>query len=290
MKKLKVFLGLFVCAFMVVPFMGVKAAENYTENDINALLTPGGKMTLNEDDTLTVKGTKLIGSDGYFDIDSGKITFENVNGRVSMTVDGTVISRSLKNLMFFNYGGVNVPIDLTVNEGATLNISGNMALTTGTPVTLTNNGTVNIEGILEVRSGSTYTGSGVTNLYGTLAIYGAEGGNLTDSKITLFDKANVYSESDVTSNLVIGEADTDEYKWSIGENGKSYVSISPDVSNNFGFGYTLTKTMVPAEETEPEEEVKDEVENPKTSDGIMIVVSALAASAVVAIIAKKKLA
>ena len=27
MKKLKVFLGLFVCAFMVIPFMGVNAAE-----------------------------------------------------------------------------------------------------------------------------------------------------------------------------------------------------------------------------------------------------------------------
>lgn len=288
MKKLKIFLGLFVCALMVVPFMGVKA-DDYGDADITELFKPNGKMTFNAGDTLTVGGTKLIGKDGYFDITSGQMIIENVNNRISMTVDGTVTSLSKKNLMFFNYGGGNIPIDLTVNEGATLNITGNMALTTGTPVTLTNNGTVNIDGILEVRAGSTYTGSGVTNLHGTLAVYGANGGNLTDSKITLFEKANVYSESDVASNLVIGESDTDEYKWTFCENGKSYVSISPDVSNNFGFGYTLIKTMVPVEET-PSEEVKDEVENPKTSDGIMIAFAALAVSASLVIVAKKKLA
>ena len=44
------------------------------------------------------------------------------------------------------------------------------------------------------------------------------------------------------------------------------------------------------EETKPEENVKDEVENPKTSDGIMIAFGLLAVSIVTVVIAKKKLA
>ena len=46
----------------------------------------------------------------------------------------------------------------------------------------------------------------------------------------------------------------------------------------------------PVETEEPQEEIKDEVENPKTSDGIILTISALAISGVIAFVAKKKLA
>lgn len=44
------------------------------------------------------------------------------------------------------------------------------------------------------------------------------------------------------------------------------------------------------EDTKTEEEIKDEVENPKTSDGIILTVSTLTISIIVAMVAKKKLA
>ena len=46
----------------------------------------------------------------------------------------------------------------------------------------------------------------------------------------------------------------------------------------------------PVETEEPKEEIKDEVENPKTSDGIILTISTLTISVIVAVVAKKKLA
>ena len=51
---------------------------------------------------------------------------------------------------------------------------------------------------------------------------------------------------------------------------------------------TLPEEPVETEKTK--EEIKDEVENPKTSDGIILTISALAISGVIAFVAKKKLA
>lgn len=47
MKKLKIFLGLFVCAFMVVPFMGVNAETTVnTYDELVAALKNGGEIVL----------------------------------------------------------------------------------------------------------------------------------------------------------------------------------------------------------------------------------------------------
>ena len=52
----------------------------------------------------------------------------------------------------------------------------------------------------------------------------------------------------------------------------------------------VEEPTTPEEPKDENNDVKDEVENPKTSDGIMITVAALAVSATVAIVARKKLA
>ena len=182
--------------------------------------------------------------------------------------------------------------NIVVNEGSTFNLYGNMALTTGAPTTFTNNGTVNIVGNLEVRSASTYMGTGVTNLYGNISVYGESG---LQVKVNVFENANVYSTVvDVKDNLVVAQKDSDKFTYALGENDKTHASISGDaVSSDFAYGYTLIKTPVsitePSEDVK-DEDVKDEVENPKTSDGIMITFATLALSVVVVFIARKKLA
>ena len=48
MKNLKVFLGLLVCAFMVVPFMGVKASNDITNYDMKAYIQEDGTIHIDE--------------------------------------------------------------------------------------------------------------------------------------------------------------------------------------------------------------------------------------------------
>ena len=184
-----------------------------------------------------------------------------------------------------------LPIDLVVDEGSTLNVNGRMALPTGTKGSLVNNGTVNISGSLEVRADATYTGAGVNNLTGNLVIYG-QINPLGTAKITLGEKGTVYSNADVTANLTYVKGFE-----AVSLETKVYSSITDVVGKQtFTNGYTTVKTEVeePAEEVKDEEkvenEVKDEVENPKTSDGIMLVSMALAVSTGLVIVARKKLA
>ena len=290
MKKLGVFLGVLFFGLCLMPFGGVHA-EEYDDETATAILG-GSPQEFKAGDTFTAFGYDLISEDGYINITEGKVTVSKDGNGITMTVDGTAETRHMNNLMFVSYGGVNLPINMVVNEGSTFNLYGNIALTTVTPTTFTNNGTVNIAGNLEVRKASTYTGTGVTNLYGNISLYGESG---LQVKVNMFEHANVYSAiTDVKDNLVVAQADTDEFTYALSENDKKHTSISGDaVSSDFAYGYALVKNVVePTEDTKDEdkEEVKDEVENPKTSDGIMIAVSVLAASAVVAIIAKKKLA
>ena len=153
-----------------------------------------------------------------------------------------------------------------------------------------NNGTVNINGSLEVRADATYKGAGVTNLTGNFVIYG-ETNTLGTTKITLGEKGTVYSNADVTANLTYVEG----FEAAPLET-KVYKSITDEVGEKtFTNGYTTVKTEVEEPTEEPTEEVKDEEtkdeeKNPQTSDGIVLTFIALAISGAVAIIAKKKLA
>ena len=68
MKKLKVFLGLFVCAFMVVPFMGVNAAEPVEVDNADDLYT-----YLEDNVTTSVKLTKDIETTHKINVTSDKV-------------------------------------------------------------------------------------------------------------------------------------------------------------------------------------------------------------------------
>ena len=293
MKKLGLFVGTFVLGLCLMPFGNVKAAD-YTDD--TALEIMGGTpKEFVAGDTFTALGEKLIGKDGYINITEGKVTVAIDGKGVTMTVDGTAETRHMKNLMYVTYGGKKTPINIVVNEGSTFNLYGNIALTTGAPTTFTNNGTVNIVGNLEIRSASTYMGTGVTNLYGNISVYGEKG---LQTKVNVFEYANVYSTLvDVKDNLVVAQENDDKFTYALGENDKTYTSISGDaVSSDFAYGYTLIATPVsttePSEDPEEEikDEVKDEVENPKTSDGIMMTFATLTLSTLVVFVARKKLA
>ena len=293
MKKLGLFIGTFVLGLCLMPFGNVKAAD-YTD-DTALEIMGGSPKEFVAGDTFTALGEKLIGEDGYINITEGKVTVAFENNSVTMTVDGTAETRHMKNLMYVTYNDKKIPINIVVNEGSTFNLYGNIALTTGAPTTFTNNGTVNIVGNLEIRSASTYMGTGVTNLYGNISVYGEKG---LQTKVNVFEYANVYSTLvDVKDNLVVAQENDDKFTYALGENDKTHTSISGDaVSSDFAYGYTLIATPVsttePSEDPEEEikAEVKDEVENPKTSDGIMITFATLALSTLVVFVARKKLA
>ena len=288
MKKLGLFIGTFVLGLCLMPFGNVKAAD-YTD-DTALEIMGGSPKEFVAGDTFTALGEKLIGEDGYINITEGKVTVAFENNSVTMTVDGTAETRHMKNLMYVTYNNKKIPINIVVNEGSTFNLYGNMALTTGAPTTFTNNGTVNIVGNLEIRSASTYMGTGVTNLHGNISVYGENG---LQTKVNMFEYANVYSALvDVKDNLVVAQENNDKFTYALGENDKTHTSISGDaVSSDFAYGYTLIETPVSTTEpSEDKEEVKDEVENPKTSDGIMITFATLALSTLVVFVARKKLA
>ena len=284
----------FAIAFLFTGIMGVNAAE-YTENssEVTALMTGTAPLELKAGDTVTLGTLPFVGKNGYVEVKEGTLTISKTNDRYLMTVnkDSVVEANHEKNLMYYQDLMV---IDLSVEEGATLDINGGMALTSGHPVTLTNNGTINVNGNLEIRTNSHYTGTGAINVFGNLAVYGVDGSNIGENvRFNIYENGNVYSETDLTGKLISGLADNDEYTYKVIDNNKTYTSISPDVNvdNTFEYGYTLNKTAIekPAEEIK-EEPVKDETENPKTSDGIMIAFGLLAVSIVTVVIAKKKLA
>lgn len=291
-RQLKLFLGIFVLCICVIPFVEVKA-EDYTADILASLASEGDSVELEAGDTVTIGGTQYIGegTEAYFNITQGTVKLTNKGNYLEMVVtkDSIMESNHSKNLMYFSYNTQVTPIYLTVDEGAIFNLNGGMALTSGNPVTFTNNGTVNIYGYLEVRSGSTYTGSGTTNLYETLAIYSTEA--TFNTYVNVFEDANVYSNNDVFSYLVIGEQDTDTYTYAIGENTKSYTSVSGDaVSSDFAYGYTLIKTEVSSSETTTTEDTTDEETNPKTADSILLVTLTLLVSAGVSVFVGRKLA
>ena len=312
MKNLKKGLSILTFAFVMVislSVVNVNAADYDLATEM-ASLQAGNPLEINVGDTLTYGDEEWVGRNGRLNVTSGTLTITYNDGgtpgmtvitddMVNFTVDGiTVVNPDKRFIVQADlssvYPGVIIPINLTVNEGAQLYVNGRLAMPSGANSVLVNNGTVNVNGNLEIRTASHYTGTGALNVYGNVAVYGADGKNIDDNvRFNIYENGNVYSEADLTGKLISGLADNDEYTYEVVDNNKTYTSISPDVNvdNTFEYGYTLNKTAVekPAEDV-TEEPVKDETENPKTSDGIILTISALAVSGMVALIAKKKLA
>lgn len=297
MKKLKVFLGLFVCAFMVVPFMGVKAET--TVSDYETF-----KKALDEGETYITLGANI-----------------NVEAPVEVNRDVTVDGAGQYSLIAAYEGGAGNKTIITSTTSGTLvlkDITLENSPKYGTQAH--NGGHVVLDGVTIKNSGFgavSINGGTVTikNLVMDSNAYGIEfgiGSNVTGVPTLIMDGSfetknqtgvSIHIDTDqVTADKTIAVENTESTVQTIDLDGLNLVVKDASGAEVYRSDELLENTTVevsnpeveepttPETPKDPEEEVKDEVENPKTSDGIMIIVSALAASAVVAIIAKKKLA
>ena len=325
MKKLKVFLGLLVCAFMVVPFMGVRAINadgiGYDGSNVTSekkdnvyYLTLTGNATLDfeisegETVVLDLNGFTFTNfADGCSTIwvkpggtlkivdskENGAIKKVNasaapvVNNEGTLTVEaGTISSKGEKSAALLNSG------TLTVNGGTItaeednvfgLVNEGTAVINGGNFVQAYNFSVLNNAGKMEIKNGNFTVSEGNTGAYSLITNQGSTGNASLEVTGGTF-KANeevFYNDEDDKVTVSGGSYSHDV---------SAYLADGFEIKEENGEFVLVEEPTTPETPEKPEEEVKDEVENPKTSDGIMIAVAALAASAVIAVIAKKKLA
>lgn len=329
MKKLKVFLGLFVSAFMIMPFMDVNAIY------VDGIGYDGSNVTAKKEGNvwyLTLTGTAhqdLIIQNGeevvldlngntfvdYMDdsadnspiwiLDGGKLTIKDSKG------NGVIKREKASKVPTVNNKGTLIVESGTISANgeysSAIDNSGELTFNGGTVTTdavktfgLVNKGTAVINGgnfvqaydfsiinnanKMEIKDGNFTIAEGNTNAYSLITNEGSAnnatleitGGTFKANKAVFFNEGEdtvtvsggSYSH-DVTEYLVDG------FEMKLDENGE-YVLVEES-----------TTPENPKDETE---EVKDEENNPKTSDGILLTICALTISGLVAIIAKKKLA
>ena len=277
---------IFILSFTFMMFLGINnvKATDIDFADVKDDLLRGNPVEVTASDTLTFQGETWIGNDGRITLTSGKATLQYTNSYVNITLDGDAsINKGKQFILQLDLGSSNIlPVKLIINSDMTLNIDGSLAIPSGSKGILVNNGTVNINGNLEVRSNGTYESTGQTNLYGNLAFYRTDN-NIGNIKITMYENGNVYSQSEIKDNLVIGEKNTDNYIWEITNNDKKYTSITANLDSNFTYGYTLAKQTINDPMIDDKNDNSNNIENPQTSDNILIYV-ALAIIAVLGII------
>ena len=303
MKKLKLFLGLFVCAFMVVPFMEVNAAEPVEVDNADDLYT-----YLEDNVTTSVKLTKDIKTTHKINVTSDKVI--DGNG-YKITYVGTFNGGSSDNKVWGSDAEAPYDGGVYVIQAYNANVTVKNITLTGGNVGLSANGAnLTLEGTIDV-SGNGFGGIELTKgAAPTLAVPSLTINNATIVNTTETDKLptlwtdNLSSEEVESMNIeyngvkVAVTCDKEEGKplqvqLFLDENnlptGDNYVEL--DAAD---FRPEEVTPEEPVETEDPKEENKDEVKdeevNPKTSDGIILTVSALSISAIVAVIAKKKLA
>ena len=303
MKKLKLFLGLFISAFMVVPFMEVNAAEPVEVDNEEDLYTylEGSEVTevklMNDIETthkINVTSDKIIDGNGY------KITYV-----------GTFNGGSRDNKVWGSDAEAPYDGGVYVIQAYNANVTVKNITLTGGNVGLSANGAnLTLEGKIDV-SGNGFGGIELTKgAAPTLAVPSLTINNATIVNTTETDKLPTLW----TDNLTTEEVESMNIEY----NGvKVAVTCDKEVGKPLQVQLFLDENNLPTgdnyveldaadfrpEEVTPEEpvetedpkeenkdEVKDEEVNPKTSDGIILTVSALSISAIVAVIAKKKLA
>ena len=145
MKKLQIVLGLFVCAFMVMPFMGVNAAEPVEVDNAEDLY-----KYLEDNETISVKLTKDIETTHKINVTSDKVI--DGNGH-KITYVGTFKGGSSDNKVWgsdaaYPYNGgvyviqaydANVTVKNITLTGGNVGLSANGA-------NLTLEGTINVSG------------------------------------------------------------------------------------------------------------------------------------------------
>ena len=287
MKNLKKGLSILTFAFVMVislSVVNVNAAEIKLEDKLTEL-QGGTALTITKDDTLTFAGETWIGENGRISLVSGDVTLKYENNVVNITTNNTVsvVNGGKQFIMQIDTGRGILPVKLTNSENSTLTVEGTLAIPAGSKGVLINEGTVNVNGNLEIRSSGTYTSTGTTNVYGNVAVLadGTTSANIGDSIFTLYKNGNIYSEKeDISSNIVNGLEDTYE----IVSNDKHYVGdTTTPLDRDCEYGYTLQAKeveevpVVPGEDENvsdnPKEEVSEEVANPETSDGILLFLS-----------------
>ena len=303
MKKLKLFLGLFISTFMVVPFMEVNAAEPVEVTTAKELYDylEGSEVTevklMNDIETthkINVTSDKIIDGNGY------KITY------VGTFKDGSHDKTEWGSDAEAPYDG-GVYVIQAYDANVTVK---NITLTGGNVGLSANGANLTLEGTIDV-SGNGFGGIELTKgAAPTLAVPSLTINNATIVNTTETDKLPTLW----TDNLTTEEVESMNIEY----NGvKVAVTCDKEVGKPLQVQLFLDENNLPTgdnyveldaadfrpEEVTPEEpvetedpkeenkdEVKDEEVNPKTSDGIILTVSALSISAIVAVIAKKKLA
>ena len=278
----------FTCGVLMVSLFGMSNvnAEAYDQDDFLELISKETPITA--EDTLTVGGSKYIGTDGSFTISDGSVTFsldESIGEkRILMTVDGDVMLNSGEK--FF----IKVPdalesiassngikgFSLLVTKDSNFNINGTVIIPNVGNGKITNNGIVNVNGVVELRSLGNYTATGTTNVSGKFVIYGINGSNLdSNTNITLKSTGAVYSDYEFSTNMFLsGESGMKVVSATV----KDYDSVTDSVvtaagNNTFAYGYELAKIDDDGiiDENIPIVQNKEEqIVNPKTFDGIYI--------------------
>ncbi len=282
-KKLVLATGILATALVGIDSVN---AKEYTEADFMDLITNSTEIT--SADTLTVSGSTYIGADGSFTINDGSVTFSldtsTGTNRILMTVDGDVVLN--ENEKFFvkipdaleaTATGANIEgFSLLVNKDSVFDIDGTVIIPNVGNGKFTNNGTVNVNGAVELRSLGNYTSTGTTNVFGKFVAYGIDGTNLDKGvKFTLNNTGAVYSDFEIsldnfvsaTDGMKVAEATVKDY------DSVTDTVVTASGNNTFKYGYELTKVedTTPTQPTEDNDKtpVEDEkVENPQTFDGI----------------------
>ena len=282
-KKLVLATGILATALVGIDSVN---AKEYTEADFMDLITNSTEIT--SADTLTVSGSTYIGADGSFTINDGSVTFSldtsTGTNRILMTVDGDVVLN--ENEKFFvkipdaleaTATGANIEgFSLLVNKDSVFDIDGTVIIPNVGNGKFTNNGTVNVNGAVELRSLGNYTSTGTTNVFGKFVAYGIDGTNLDKGvKFTLNNTGAVYSDFEISLDNFVSATDGMKVAEATV---KDYDSVTDSVvtasgNNTFKYGYELTKVenTTPTQPTEDNDKtpVEDEkVENPQTFDGI----------------------
>ena len=306
---------IFACGVLAVSLCGIGSvnAEVYDDADFTNLIT--NKTPITADDTLTVGGDTYIGADGAFTINDGSVTFsvDNVSKRILMTVDGNVSLNEgekffikIPDLLENNATQLGISgFSLDIKEGSNFNIDGTVIIPNAGEGKVINAGTVNVNGVVELRSEGNYTSTGLTNVNGKFVIYGVDGTNVgTGTKFTINDNGAVYSDFDFSADMFVSGVSG---KVVIPATVKDYDSVTDIVvtaagNNTFAYGYELGNEKI--EETVPEvdkdnsnagnatEQNKPEnVVNPKTGDINLLAILSLVGVSVVGLrVISKKIA
>ena len=319
-KKAKIFLGLFICTFMVIPFIKVDAiyVTDYFGDTVKSEEVNGvWNLTLQDDsaqDLIIRSGETVV-----LDLNNHTLTnYANANSAVWVQAGGTLTIKGTGTISKIDASGtptVNNQGTLIVENGtisakgtksAALHNSGNLTVNGGTITTeednvfgLVNEGTAVINGgnfiqahnfsvlnnanKMEIKGGNFAVSAGNTGAYSLITNQGSSNSASLDITGGTF-KAN--------NSVFFNEgADT------VSVSGGSY---SHDVSDYLADGlnmklengeYVLVKEEATNPETPATEETKkEEMKNPETSDNILVYgVLALAGLGVITVTSRKLL-